>query len=49
VWTDVEGVDPEWKAFKKDEPTWLAFEEGGGVKNEDLKGFAEGRIQWGAR
>lgn len=43
------GVDPEWKTFSKAEPSWLAFGEGGGVMNEDLTGFEEGRIQWGAR
>lgn len=42
-------IDPEWKAFTVDDPSWLAIEEGGAVANECLKGFHAQRIDFTGR
>jgi carboxylesterase type B len=42
-------VDPEWKEFSRENPSWMAFGEGGGCENEDLTGWEVGRVAWNRR
>lgn len=41
--------DAEWKPFDAKQPTWLAFEKGGTVKNEEIKDVMDGMLDFTGR